>query len=248
MGIGRHVTASGDHVTAPVVDWSGIGGGGRWTILFIDSTGRDGIREENQSDADNEENRTSCCNKLMRCFSSATKPPPQKVLRNTPQNTIISHPQASIRLDVGDWVYVTLGVESGEAVKAMETAVRCLDTNKEGEGGVECIVDFDAFHFPAHCVGKTIKEAGMRTQFGFGLALIGEYNNSDESADASNRILHVWDPNPQFTIGSEHYGLCCRVPCRSTGFSFPSLTEDVLGPFLDEASYDERMARKNKPK
>ena len=29
--------------------------------------------------------------------------------------------------------------------------------------GVECIVDFDAFHFPAHCVGKTIKEAGMRT-------------------------------------------------------------------------------------
>ena len=124
-------TPQGDRISVRVIQLSPF----PCLLMVGHDAGRDGIREENQSDADNEENRTSCCNALMRCFSSATKPPPQKVLRNTPQNTIISHPQASIRLDVGDWVYVTLGVESGEAVKAMETAVRCLDTNKEGEGG-----------------------------------------------------------------------------------------------------------------
>jgi len=150
--------------------------------------------------------------------------------------TVVNSPCVNTKIFLGDWIYLQVRID-GEYSRQITPGgcSRCGTIEHEARtAGIEIFLEFDEFKFPNHCVGMTVGGRGpdslnLRADFKLNLAFIGRpakrggYDPIDITADT------VIEPGD--------HGLICRVPDRDTGVCKSIVSDEMLRPLLDEASF-----------
>jgi len=172
---------------------------------------------------------------------------------------MLKFPGARDKVKLDDWIYIMIHEDVEMTKEHQDMHKKAAEARKEG---VEIWLEFDWFEFPKHCNGATLKDIMLGGKFGINAHLLGrplpsvdphsnggvDSQNLDGSlmvsprgvAEQSSAITFV-QVSAETMIQQGDRALVCRVPDRATGRSHSILTDEVLTPLFEEATFRERL-------